>query len=138
MDQGKDNNGGYIRIGNLTKPIENLEFLNEIKESLKLNNLKYTPNMPKYIQKIAICTGSGAGFIDLAKKEKPDVFITGDVKYHDAQRALEQDIWVIDAGHFGTEGLVGELFKEILENKFNTDEISIYISESSCDFFNYV
>ena len=32
-----------------------------------------------------------------------DAYVTGDVKYHDAQRAAELGLFVVDAGHFGTE-----------------------------------
>ena len=32
-----------------------------------------------------------------------DVFITGDLKYHDARLAKEAGLAVIDAGHYGTE-----------------------------------
>ena len=35
-----------------------------------------------------------------------DVFITGDVKYHDAQRALEAGLALIDIGHFASERII--------------------------------
>lgn len=36
---------------------------------------------------LACCTGSGAGLIDAARESGADAYITGDLKYHDADRA---------------------------------------------------
>lgn len=37
----------------------------------------------------------------LSKAVKADAYVTGDVKYHDAQLAKELGLLVVDAGHFG-------------------------------------
>ena len=37
-----------------------------------------------------------------------DAYITGDVKYHEAQMAKELGLLVVDAGHFGTESIVAD------------------------------
>lgn len=39
------------------------------------------------ITSAALCTGSGGSFIDDAREAGADVYITGDLKYHDADRA---------------------------------------------------
>lgn len=39
------------------------------------------------IERVAICTGSGGSFIDEARDVGADVYVTGDLKYHDADRA---------------------------------------------------
>ena len=52
---------------------------------------------------MALCGGSGISYLSAAKKAGADVYVTGDMKYHDAQLASELGICVVDAGHFGTE-----------------------------------
>ena len=48
-----------------------------------------------------------------------DVFITGDVKYHEAVAAREMGMCIIDAGHFGTEKIFAEAFTELMySNEF--------------------
>ena len=42
-------------------------------------------------------------FLDLAVKAGADTFVTGDVKYHEAQDARGKHINLIDATHQGTE-----------------------------------
>ena len=57
------------------------------------------------LKKVALCTGAGAEFIDEAYENGADVYITGDVKYHDARHADDIGLCVVDAGHYGTEVL---------------------------------
>jgi putative NIF3 family GTP cyclohydrolase 1 type 2 len=38
-----------------------------------------------------------------AHRQGADVFVTGDVKYHEARDAEALGIALVDAGHFGTE-----------------------------------
>ena len=41
-----------------------------------------------------------------AKKAGADVYVTGDMRYHDAQAADEMDLCVVDAGHLRTERMI--------------------------------
>ena len=73
-------------------------------------------NVPRNITKrdktVALCGGSGISYLTAAKKAGADVYITGDVKYHDAQAAKELGIMVVDAGHFGTERWITKALAE--------------------------
>lgn len=44
-----------------------------------------------------------------------DAYVTGDVKYHEAQRAAELGLHLIDAGHFATENPVVPVLAEKLK-----------------------
>ena len=46
-----------------------------------------------------------------------DAYVTGDVKYHDAQLAKELGLLVVDAGHFGTESIVASGLRDYLLSK---------------------
>ncbi|WP_029898612.1 Nif3-like dinuclear metal center hexameric protein [Desulfohalovibrio reitneri] len=52
------------------------------------------------IRKLAACPGSGTSLMDAAFAAGADAFVTGDVKYHQAQEARGL---VIDVGHFSLE-----------------------------------
>jgi dinuclear metal center YbgI/SA1388 family protein len=41
----------------------------------------------RQITRVACCTGSGAAFVDHARAAGADVYVTSDLKYHDADRA---------------------------------------------------
>jgi dinuclear metal center YbgI/SA1388 family protein len=47
----------------------------------------WTGDRDARITRVACCTGSGASFIDDARDADADVYVTSDLKYHDADRA---------------------------------------------------
>ena len=72
----------------------------------------------KLVKSYAICTGSGMSFSGNVKK-KADVFITGDLKYHDSLDASELNQTIIDLGHYESEYLFVELLEENLKTFFD-------------------
>ena len=75
------------------------------------------------IKKIGWCTGAGAEFIQEAYSEGCGMYITGDVKYHDAQLAKGLGICVLDAGHYGTEKCFVENMACMLSEKTDAEVI---------------
>jgi putative NIF3 family GTP cyclohydrolase 1 type 2 len=64
---------------------------------------------------VALCPGSGGDLISAAVSSGGQVYITGDLKYHQALEAVDLGLTVIDAGHYGTEKPSVELLVETLE-----------------------
>ena len=93
---------GIGRIGVLKEEMEPEVFAKRIKTILKLNNVTFV-SAGHRVHKVAVCGGSGIDFLDYAVKAGADTFVTGDVKYHDAQDAFGKRINLIDATHQGTE-----------------------------------
>ncbi|MDD2217524.1 MAG: Nif3-like dinuclear metal center hexameric protein [Eubacteriales bacterium] len=89
----------------------------EIKES----DIRCVTNDHGHIKKIALCTGAGAEFIDIMPQLGCSLYITGDVKYHDAQKAKELSISLIDAGHYGTEAIFVDNLCEQLKMRIGTE-----------------
>ena len=105
---------GIGRVGKLKEPMMLAEFIAQVKVTLGLESVSVAGPRDKIVKKVAVCGGSGAGFINKAAFAGADVFITGDVKYHEAQDALTAGIVVIDAGHFATEQPVVPFLAEYL------------------------
>lgn len=57
----------------------------------------------KPIKTVAICTGGGQGYIDLAAAEGIDAFISGEISEQTTHSAREQGIYFFAAGHHATE-----------------------------------
>lgn len=95
---------GLGRIGKLPQPQSLRAFCDAVKAALGLAQLRLAAgDQGTMVQKVALCGGSGADLAPKAAYGGADVFVTGDVKYHDAQKALECGVALVDAGHFGTE-----------------------------------
>jgi len=131
---------GYGRIGQLENKVTLASYASFVKKSLGLDKVTYSGPPDAEIKTVALLNGSGSSFINAAKFSGADVLITGDLQYHDIIDALEEGIYVIDAGHFGTEKImikaVSDYLRttlgshgynvEIIESKSNTD-VTMYI-----------
>lgn len=105
------------RIGTLSNPILASEFAALVKESLHARSVKFADAGNK-IQKVALCSGSGADCLASALAAGADALLTSEVKQHEYLNAAAAGISIFDAGHFDTEDIVIETLKEKLAGIF--------------------
>lgn len=97
-----DSSQGLGIVGEVS-PTPKLEFLRKVKETFEVKDLRYSAQTPGIVvRKVALCGGSGASLIKNALAEKADVYICGDLKYHDFT-SHGCDILLADIGHFESE-----------------------------------
>ncbi len=134
-----DEVSGIGRITELTEPITLDEMCDRVKEYLNIPFLRYSGNETKKLRKIAVINGSGQNYFNAAKKLGADCIITGDTTYHYVSDLEEEDIAVIDAGHFGTEWAAVEILAKWLKNiiEFIGYKNSVFISESNKNPYKY-
>ena len=117
---------GLGRIGELKQSMSLVDYVKYIKNKLNIPFLRYYGFDDDKIKKVAVCSGSGADLIGKAKFSGADLYITGDVKYHEAQKAEQLGLNLVDAGHYGTEKIVKNLLysyltDKVIEKKFNVN-----------------
>jgi dinuclear metal center YbgI/SA1388 family protein len=126
---------GLGRVGRLPHPEPLRLFAEQVRDALGLQALRLVGDPERPISVVALCGGAAMSLLKRAIEAGADVYLTGDVKHHDALNALGQGIAVIDAGHHATEkiivpamaryltekaALAGERL-EILTSRINTD-----------------
>ena len=82
------------------------EALSYIKERLGIPVLRYAGNPDTTISRVAVLGGAGSEFAALAKAKGADLYLTGDLKYHEAQDASRLGLLIADGGHFYTERVI--------------------------------
>jgi len=106
---------GYGGIGEIN-PVNIIEYCKYVKEALSADYVKlYCRDDRRIIKRVAFCGGSGSEFIEDAINLSADVYITGDIKYHQAQTALKNNMCIIDAGHYNTEIHAMEFLQKVLD-----------------------
>lgn len=110
------NDGYLLNFAELDTPLSADELAQYIKEKLG-GSVKFTDS-GKNIKKVAICSGSGGGYIFDTAVSGCDALITADVKHNIFIDSERLGISVFDAGHFNTEDVVTEPLKDLLSQKF--------------------
>jgi len=111
---GPDDGSGIGRIGDLKKP-ENLNSLALIiKEKLSLPHVRFSGDPALMVHTAAVCTGSGSSLLKDFMASEANVYISGDMRYHDAKDIQAADRGLIDIGHFASEHIMVDILAERL------------------------
>ena len=125
---------GSGMIGELEETMSGTEFLNHLKNKMKTNCIRYTTLLDTPVKKVALCGGSGAFLIANARGQNADVFVTGDVKYHEFFDADNQMV-IMDIGHYESERFTVDLIHRFLIENFS--KFAVRISEVNTNPINY-
>lgn len=106
------------RIGTLPNPVTIEDFVSNTKKALGCSAIKYVGKPGDNVKTVALCSGAGGDGIYTAHRAGADVYVTSDIRHHEAQLAYELGLNLIDAGHFETENTICEFMKEYLEKGF--------------------
>ena len=112
----------YEKVGSgitgiLPKPMDAVDFLQLLKETFNVPVIRHTELLNKKIEKVALCGGAGSFLIPSAIAMGADIYITGDVKYHEFFDA-DNRLIIADIGHYESEQFTINLLHELLELKF--------------------
>lgn len=107
---------GMGMIGSFEKPMDEMEFLKFLKETMRTDCVRYSALVGKQITRVAVLGGSGSFAIDAAKRAGADVFVSADFKYHDFFKA-EGALLLADIGHYESEQYTKELLYSFLKKK---------------------
>lgn len=135
---------GFGRWGKLDPPQTLGEFAKFVRETINSPNIeiigldKGEDNKP--IETVALCAGSGSDFLVQAQKVGADLFITGEIKYHDALTACWLKITTMSVGHFYSEmPAIKELFGRLQMIVDSLQyKVEIFLSEMQSDPYSCI
>lgn len=106
-EEGSMENGYY---GMLPEPMTFDQVCRHVEESLSLPEgyIRCVDGGRDKHVTVGLCTGAGGDYLFDAAAKGCDLFITGDMKLHEAQYAKAMGMTAIDAGHYGTEKIFTE------------------------------
>lgn len=125
------------RTGRFRKPLTYVQAIELAANQLNMSirQLRACGDLNTEITSVGICTGAGADMAEMAVDAGCQLFITGDVKYHEAQVAAARGICLLDAGHYGTEKFFAQAMRELLEKKL-AGKAEVVESAVNIDPFN--
>lgn len=126
---------GAGMVGTLPYAVDAEEFLISVKKNLQVGCIRHTNLKNKKIQRVAVCGGSGSFLITDAISCNADIYMTGDIKYHDFF-IPENKMILADIGHFESEQFTKELIYNFLKKKITT--FALFISGTNTNPVNYL
>lgn len=94
---------GAGRIGTLSKALPLADFAELVKAQLQAGSVQIVGARSRPVQSLALACGAAGEFLHDAARAGADVFLTGELRFHDALAAQAKGIAVVVAGHYATE-----------------------------------
>jgi dinuclear metal center YbgI/SA1388 family protein len=106
---------GIGRIGEFDSPVERGELFERIKRGLEIDRLLIAGPMEGTIQRVATCAGACGDLLDEAIARKAGLYLTGEIRHHDAIKAASAGVTVVCTLHSNSERATLKRLKQRLE-----------------------
>ena len=122
---------GAGRYGRLPQPVTLGEFLQTVKQQLRIENLQYVGSLDARIEQVGIACGAAAEFLTDAHRLGCQLLLTGEARFHDCLHARGLGMAMVLPGHYASERPAMEVLAGILTGEF--PELTVWASEAECD-----
>lgn len=113
---------GIGRYGELEEALSLETFVEKVKKIFNLEHIRITDLKERTIKRVAICSGAGSEYISRAA-QVADVYLTGDLKFHEGQMAKSLGLTIIDVGHYASEQIALVPIGDCIQKAFPVCEI---------------
>jgi dinuclear metal center YbgI/SA1388 family protein len=122
---------GAGRMGVLAPPLSLPQFATQVKEALGAAHVQVSAGSAQPVRRVALACGAAGEFVREAGQQGADVFLTGEMRFHDCLSAQAQQLHVVLAGHYATERCGIEELAKIIQARF--PQLQVWPSRDECD-----
>ena len=94
---------GEGRVGELERPVSLGELAHSAKTALKAGAVQIVGDVGRAVQRVAVACGAAGEFLADAARARADVFLTGEMRFHDYLDAQARGMALLLPGHYATE-----------------------------------
>lgn len=124
IDKAENGDNKTVRYGKLASPMTFGALASRVKDALELQYLPTVGPFERVVETVALVGGNGIGYMSQVLASGVDVFITGDIRYHDGNTAIEENLCMIDFTHYGSEVTITKRLQEYLSKAMAEDGCS--------------
>ncbi len=94
---------GAGRVGDLPDDVMIADLGETLRLALRSAGMQYVGSRDGLVKRVAVACGAAGEYLADAIRAKADVFVTGELRFHDGLAAKAADIAVLLPGHYATE-----------------------------------
>jgi len=126
---------GLGRIGKLARPMRIEQIIKRIKQHTGAQAIGIVGDEKRLVKTAAVCAGSCGKIINSVIAAKCDLYITGELKHHQALAAQEAGLTCICLSHSVSERFILKKFAKQLQKQIK--QVTIRISRKDADPFKW-
>ena len=124
-----DAGGG--RLGELSPEMALADFAGMVAELFGMDGARFIGDPGRPVRRIAVVPGGGASFIPLCAAREADALVSGDFKYHDALRARELGLSLVEIPHEVSETVALASWTALLEKELAPAGVQVMLPEAA-------
>jgi dinuclear metal center YbgI/SA1388 family protein len=122
LDEDGDGTGLGV-VGNLPQPMTAQEMVELVRTRFALKTVRTSRPLDSMITRVAMCGGSGSSLIGAAKASGAQLYISGDISYHNF--FTQDEFMIMDIGHYESEIEIVDILFSLIKKKFPTFAVRI-------------
>jgi dinuclear metal center YbgI/SA1388 family protein len=126
---------GLGRIGELARPVRIPQIIKRIKKITGARAIGLIGDRNRLVRRAVVCAGTCGTIINSVIAAKADLYLTGELKHHQALAAQEAGLTCICLSHTVSERFILKKFAKQLQKQVKT--MTINISKKDADPFNW-
>jgi len=126
---------GLGRVGDVA-PTTLRDLVAQLKPALGLGHVLVAGDLAHPVKRVAVAAGAGGELLNDALRAHADVFLTGEIRHHDALSAVAKGTAVIATMHSNSERAAVRAYAKTLAERM--PELAVRFSEADADPFVFV
>jgi dinuclear metal center YbgI/SA1388 family protein len=122
---------GDGRVGMLPSAVPLGELAAEVRRALNSGPVQVVGEADRAVRRVAIACGAGGSLLGEAVRARADVFLSGEMQFHDYLAARAQGVGLVLPGHYATERCGVEELAERLKGEFA--DLEVWASQAERD-----
>ena len=122
LDEDGDGTGLGV-VGDLPRPLSAEEAVALVKEKFSLKAMRTSCPVEGPVSRVAMCGGSGGSLIKAAMASGAQLYISGDISYHNF--FTREGFMIMDIGHYESEIEIVDILFSLLRKNFPTFAVRI-------------
>ena len=122
LDEDGDGTGLGV-VGNLPQPMTAQEMVELVRTRFALETVRTSRPLDSMITRVAMCGGSGSSLIGAAKASGAQLYISGDISYHNF--FTQDEFMIMDIGHYESEIEIVDILFSLIKKNFPTFAVRI-------------
>lgn len=122
LDEDGDGTGLGV-VGNLPQPMTAQKIVELVRSRFALEAVRTSRPLDGMITRVAMCGGSGSSLIAAAKASGAQLYVSGDISYHNF--FTQDDFMIMDIGHYESEIEIVDILFSLIKKNFPTFAVRI-------------
>ena len=122
-----DGSLSFGRIGELARSSSVEALAESVKGALNIEYVRVAGDLKQEVSKVLVCSGSGSGLLQEFLASDAHVYLSGDLRYHDALEVSHAHRAMIDIGHFASEHIMVDALAHLLSTELAAVDAAVEV-----------